>query len=338
MQKTIQFIAAFCLLFFLCSNVSQPGIYNGGGMAFSMLFPEDSLAYKKVQMQEEQIYIQLYKGYAVVKGRYKMVNTSTDKLSFKMGYPIKGIYYGGAGLANEVELDSIYKFKVKSNGTDLKINQKRYDEEKAAHVMTFSNQNWLTWQMDFLPNATNFIEVYFIVNTNNAKVAKGYNRRATNAFVYLLESGSVWKQPIEKGTFLIELKDNLKLEAITGISGHFNFKQYAQENILLGTKTNFSPTPKDNLIVTYSEVIANFDFQTLLTTDNELYSNIDQLSSKPLSKNLEPFQAKNPYEVKATFTGYLPLILTLLVLYLPYLLVGILVVFVLRFFYKKRKT
>ena len=106
----------------------------------------------------------------------------------------------------------------------------------------------------------------------------------------------------------------------------------------MGTKTNFSPTPKDNLIITYSEVIENFDFQTLLTTDNELYSNIDQLSSKPLSKNLEPFQAKNPYEVKATFTGYLPLILTLLVLYLPYLLVGILVVFVLRFFYKKRKT
>ncbi len=75
-----------------------------------------------------------------------------------------------------------------------------------------------------------------------------------------------------------------------------------KKNILLGTKTNFSPTPKDNLIITYSEVIENFDFQTLLTTDNELYSSIDQLSSKPLSKNLEPFQAKNPYEVKATFT------------------------------------
>lgn len=48
MKKITQLLTAFCLLILLCSNVFQPGIYNGGGMSFSMFFPEDSLVYKKV--------------------------------------------------------------------------------------------------------------------------------------------------------------------------------------------------------------------------------------------------------------------------------------------------
>ena len=88
MKKIVQILTVFCFIFLFCSNISQPGIYNADGMAFSMLFQEDSLSYKKVQMQEEKIYIQLYKSFAVVKGTYKMVNTSNENLSFKMGYPI----------------------------------------------------------------------------------------------------------------------------------------------------------------------------------------------------------------------------------------------------------
>lgn len=60
MKKITQLLAFLGLMMLLCSNVSQPGVYNSGGMAFTMLFPEDSLAYKKVQMQEEKIYMQLY--------------------------------------------------------------------------------------------------------------------------------------------------------------------------------------------------------------------------------------------------------------------------------------
>ena len=195
------------LLYILCSNVSQPGVYNSGGMAFTMLFPEDSLAYKKIQMREERIYIQLYKGYAVVKGVYQMVNTTSEKLSFKMGYPIKGIYHGGEVERNEVSFDSIYKFKVKSNGNELPILTNQFGDTN--QVMTFVNQNWLTWQMDFLPNQKNLITVYFIVNTNNGKVSRGYSRDYLNVFTYLLESGKVWKQKIKKqGIVFIPYIDN----------------------------------------------------------------------------------------------------------------------------------
>ena len=71
-------IAFFCTLLLSCillCNASQPGIWNAGGSgSFKLLFEEDSLAYKQIQMQSEAIYMQLYKGFAVVKGEYNFYN------------------------------------------------------------------------------------------------------------------------------------------------------------------------------------------------------------------------------------------------------------------------
>ncbi len=333
MKKIVQILISFSLILLLCSNVSQPGIYNAGGMAFTMLFPEDSLAYKKVQMQEEKIYIQLYKGYAIVKGTYKMVNTSNEKLNFKMGYPINGIYNGGEVDINQVQLDSIYKFKVKSNYKELTIDESIQDE--SDNVMTFNNQNWLTWSMYFSPKEVNFVEVYFIVNTNNGQVAKGYNRKDVNTFVYLLESGSVWKQPIEKGNFIVELKDNLKLEDISGISSHFNFQTTTSETILVGTKSNFSPTPKDNLIITYFKHQPDFQWESKLLQSEKLFDEIDAFSKENVSQKLKPYEAKNPYEVQPDFWSFLPGLLIFAAIAIPFVLGIVLVVFLYKFIKKK---
>lgn len=335
MNKLVHFLGLFCLILLCSSNVSQPGVFSSGGSSFTMLFPEDSSTYKKVQMQEEVINIQLYKGYAVVKGTYKMVNTSAENLTFTMGYPVKGIYNGGEVYGNEIELDSIYKFKVKSNQQQLSIIESAIG--KTSKVNTFQNENWLTWKMNFTPNQTNYVEVYFIVNTNNAQVVKGYSRSNCNAFTYLLESGKVWKQPIEKGNFIIELKDNLKLVNIQGISDYFSFKKVPNKEILIGYKTNFSPTPKDNLIVTYNETVENFNFETVLKNEEKLYNLIDILSNSVFSPKLEGFSSKNPYDIKTDAFAYLPLILTLAVIYLPPLLIGIVVFIIFRFIFKRIK-
>ena len=65
----------------LFANVAQPGLWGcGGAGSFSLLFEGDSNAYQKVQMQKERVSIQLYKGYAVVKGEYWMFNHSAEDI------------------------------------------------------------------------------------------------------------------------------------------------------------------------------------------------------------------------------------------------------------------
>ncbi|MCO6175438.1 hypothetical protein NHF50_10325 [Flavobacterium sp. NRK F10] len=316
MTKKIGPIFYLVILIAFCSNVSQPGIYNAGGTAFSMLFPQDSLTYKKVQMQEESIYIQLYKGFAVVKGTYKMVNNSNEKLHFTMGYPINGIYNGGEADLNQVQLDSLYKFKIKASGNELPINEMLIGDSGNATV--FKNENWFTWFVAFSPKEIKEIEVYFLVNTNEGGITKGYTQKQKNAFIYLLESGSVWKQPIEKGKFIVELKDGLKISDIAGISSHFNFQVNQDETILIGAKTDFSPIPKDNLIVTYGEKIPNFNFQYFLDQSEDLFNQIDVFSQQTEFRTTKPFISKNPYEIEPDFWSFLPVVALILAFITPF--------------------
>ena len=165
------------------ANAAQPGIWNGGGTVFTMLYPQDSLTFKKVQMQQERIYIQLYKGYAVVKGTYLFRNATDEKLNFKMGYPVNGIYYGGEIDLNEVKLDSLSRFKIRAKDEWLSLLKEAHPELNNDYKSPIpSSDNWMVWEMAFAPKESQSVEVYFIVNTNEAGVRNGYNNERKNAF------------------------------------------------------------------------------------------------------------------------------------------------------------
>ena len=331
------------LIFFisnkLYSNAAQPGIWNAGGTVFTMLYPEDSLSFKKVQMQQEKIYIQLYKGFAVVKGIYWFRNTTKDRLQFKMGYPVNGIYDGGETNLNQVSIDSLNEFKIKAKGNWLPLLKQSYPElnNNNKNPIPFSD-NWKVWEMTFQPNEIQIVEVYFIVNTNNAQVTKGYNVDYKNAFIYLLESGSVWQSPIENATFYTQLMDGLLPTDINGISTGFNFKYSEKYKLFSGEKHNFSPTPKDNLVISYYNKEDDFLFKNILSKANSLYLSINDLSALP-KNNIEYKAIKlgNPYYAKPTVDGFLPILLTYFLIYLPVIIIIILIILFIRYMLKRRK-
>ena len=304
------------------ANAAQPGIWNAGGTVYTMLYPEDASTFKKIQMQQERIFIQLYKGFAVVKGTYVFKITTNEHLQFKMGYPINGIYSGGENDLNQIILDSLSQFKIKANNRWLTLEEEKYTEinTNAQNINAFSD-NWKVWQMLFAPNEIQKVEVYFIVNTNEARIRKGYNIEKRNAFIYLLESGNVWKDNIEKGEFYIQLMDGLTPENVQGISNGFGFKFNTQYQIFAGQKTNFTPTPKDNLIINYSQFNENFSFENAIKQTNELFVKIDQMSQLSFeSLTYSNIKLGNPYEVESTIEGTLPGLLTLFVIFAPFII------------------
>lgn len=342
LQKYLNLLLLFISIFSAqktFANAAQPGIWNAGGTVFTMLYPEDSLSFKKVQMQLERIYIQLYKGFAVVKGSYVFKNTSNENLQFKMGYPVNGIYAGGETDLNQITLDSLSQFKIKANERWLDLIKENHPElnHNDRNVNPFSD-NWMVWQMAFAPNEIQTVEVYFIVNTNDAQVRKGYNLENRNAFIYLLESGSVWKQPIEKGNFYVQLKDGLTPENLQGLSGGFNFKFNEKYQLFAGNKSHFSPTPADNLVAAYYEKIENFDFAKHTAEADKLFSAIDELSRISFNE-LTYIEAElgNPYEVKSTIGGALPGLLTIFVIIAPFLIIAALIAILIWGFVKWRK-
>lgn len=325
------------------ANAAQPGIWNAGGTVYTMLYPEDAITFKKVQMQQERIFIQLYKGFAVVKGTYVFKNTTNEHLQFKMGYPINGIYSGGENDLNQIILDSLSQFKIKANNKWLSLEKENHPEinTNTQNINAFSD-NWKVWQMQFAPNEIQKVEVYFIVNTNEARIRKGYNIEKRNAFIYLLESGSVWKNNIEKGEFYIQLMNGLTPENVQGISNGFGFKFNTQYQIFAGQKTNFSPTPKDNLIINYSQFNENFSFEKVIKQTHELFVKIDQMSQLSFeSLTYSTIKLGNPYEVESTIEGTLPGLLTLFVIFAPFIIgflgVGIAVWVIIKWIRLKKK-
>lgn len=260
------------------ANAAQPGVWNAGGAVFVMLYPEDSSVFRKIQMKKESIFIQLYNGFSVVKGVYFFSNTTNEELSFKMGYPTNGIYNGGDILLNQVRVDSISYFKIKADGQWLTVERRNID--KRDNFTLFEN-SWHVWEMSFRPGEIRQVEVYFIVNTNNAKIVSGYKQSRKNAFIYLLESGSVWKQPIDTARFYIQLLDGLTTADLNGISKGFDLKISDINQLLIGYKTDLSPTPKDNLVIVYGNKSLDFDFGMVARNHKNLFERIERFASLP---------------------------------------------------------
>lgn len=341
MKKNFHLIAAF--LGFLCliipqktfANAAQPGIWNAGGTVFTMLYPEDSSTFKKVQMVEEKIYIQLYKGFAVVKGEYIFKNTTSEKLNFKMGYPVNGIYSGGDLDLNQIHIDQLNQFKIKANNVGLPLIEEAITEY--GKINNFSD-NWKVWQMNFLPNEIQKVEVFFIVNTNNGIIRKGYEKKRYNAFIYLLESGSVWKNPITKGDFYIQLMDGLQEKDVKGLSDNFGFRYNEKEHLFYGRKTQFSPTPKDNLVVTYFHYIENFQFENNIIQSEKLFHSVEKFSQLSFQNiSFSKVELRNPYEVKNTIFGFLPGLLMTFIIVAPFLIIVIFVAILVWAFVKWRE-
>lgn len=302
---TISFFFVLSLVVVNASaNTAQPGIFRAGGTTqFMLLYPGDSIGFRKVQMVDEKIAVQLYRGFAVVKGTYKMYNPTDVLLTLKVGYPVNSQVRGlGRGsTATEIFFDQLYALKSYSNGKENMLIKAPIDS-----LQPMDDNNWYVWVDTFKPKDTTTISVYFIVNTNNAEIIQGYRNSQSNAFIYLLETGATWKQPILSGEVKIELMDELTIKDIKGLTPTSLFNVDAGRNILVYKFTNLSPTFDDNVALVYTPNMDHFDFAYISQKRNPLFASVDSFSLRSTSElTLAPHTFKNPYDVEKTNWGSL---------------------------------
>lgn len=282
------------------ANSAQPGFWDAGGTgSFSLLYPEDSAAYKKVQMVNELVAIQLYPGYAVVKGTYWMHNTTNDSLSFKAGYPMYGHYTAETEHYSlmDISFDSLYSLKVRLDGDDVLEYGKEY---RGAN--RWEANNWYVFQVHFAPMDTVMIEVYFILNTNNTTISQGYDRDNTNGFIYLLETGATWKQPILQGEVRIQTMGGLSIDDIVGIAPDSVMQLDGATQTIVYIFNNLSPNHDSNVVIAYGEQIEDFDFAGVVSRSGELYEAVEALALQKPSVSLKPIEFDNPFVVHS-FSG-----------------------------------
>ncbi|MFK7925431.1 MAG: hypothetical protein AB8H47_25990 [Bacteroidia bacterium] len=281
MSYVIRFRLLFCLLLplwgTLSANVAMPGIYNAGGASgFQLLFPEDSLSFATIEMNREQVVAQLYPGFAVIKGTYWLTNPTADTLSIHMGYPINGIYEASRSARRfAINFDDLYAMKVYADGQKMTVYQEEHREIEYA-------ENWYLWQQKFAPDTTTKIEVFFMVNTNDANILEGYTKDYHNAFLYILESGRAWAGQIGQGEIVVQIMPPLQGENIWGAMPDSGFVYNPQEQILIHRFSNWEPAQGENIGIIYGERLEEFDFVAQLENAESYFDLVERLALRDL--------------------------------------------------------
>ncbi|MBI1307393.1 MAG: hypothetical protein GC181_12385 [Bacteroidetes bacterium] len=303
MRHSLKIVFSVCLISLIsnsvCANSAQPGIWNAGGTGtFSFLYPNDSMNFQKVQMVDEKVSVQLYSGYAVVKGTYFLVNQSHDTVKIHAGYPVNSFHdFGKSHYLTGIHFDSLSQLRVKVNHLEVKDILKPIDNEKLEQF----GKNWYTWVTTFIPGDTTVVEVYFLMNTNDAAVSQGYNRDHINAFLYILETGANWMQPVKRGEVRIQLMDGFTLKNVVGGSPDSIFQWNEQRGILLYRFENLFPTEDNNIVITYGQDDKTFDFSAVVTVADNLFREIENFSGTDLSRlEFKSVTLETPFITRST--------------------------------------
>ncbi len=299
-------ILLFCCLILLpqpgYSNAAQPGIFDAGGTGnFVLLFPGDSVYFRKIQMIDEHIAIQLYRGFAVVRGEYKMLNATDSPVSIKVGYPVNASIHSGDDNYGtfQVFFDQLFALKSYTNGKENSL-----IIQPAAERLAIGENNWYVWESTFKPKDTTTLTVYFVVNTNNTIVREGYTIDKNNGFIYLLETGATWKQPIANGEVKIALMDDIHVKDIRGISPSSVFRVNEADGILYYHFNDLYPTGEDNIVLVYTDAIEKFDFSYVSQKRQLLFGSIDSFAKQNVDQSrLMTMSFKNPFKVQSTSFG-----------------------------------
>jgi hypothetical protein len=327
---------------FTFANTAQPGIRAAGGTgSFTLLFPEDSLSYKKVQMRKELVSIQLYKGFAVVKGEYWMYNDTEEVISMKTGYPISAQYTSSKNNASdltEIFFDKLFKLKVIVDNQPVNYQKLEFEtsDPKIYPVVYNEKPKWYIWTTNFNPGETK-IEVYFIINTNDSKVSRGYSKESSNGFIYVLETGASWKPPIGAGKIRVQLMEGLTKKDIKGVSPGSIFNDHEAENFLEYSFENLVPDHEDNVVITYSKRVENFNFENITSQSSVYFKEVDSFSmitTDNSTNNLVDFDS--PFDISNSGNIAVNLVMYFIVYGMP-IIVGLIIILIIARIIKRRK-
>lgn len=338
-MKNLLLIAFFFLLADVSANIAQPGIYSaGGGSVFTLLFPEDSTAFDKVSMDGEQVSILMYPGFAVVRGEYTLRNLTDSSLTFHLGYPVNHIVESEASHMDmaSVWFPDFYGVTVYEDGIQQSVrldSSLRYDLASGYDYL-----DWYVWETTFEPGEEQMIIVYFLANTNEASVLQGYDKNRDQIFMYLLESGAVWRGPIGEGEIRISGRNGAILSQQERIATRLPVRYHTESQSLIVRFQNLHPTPVHNVILRGAESIESFDFQSIAQNPSSYYQEADRYSKLEIPREgLRTVEKLDPFAVTGIKSGWLVGSFMILGILAPVLIGTALVIFFVILYLRRRK-
>jgi hypothetical protein len=261
---------------------------TGYGSRFTPLFDEDSVHFGKIAMQKETVLINIYPGFAAIKGEYWMQNTTSTPITMTVGYPVKGVFEEDK--IGNIHFEDLSNLKVLVNGQPVQTSR------TGDTTRNLLNQEWHYWKTTFAANSITRLTVYFLTDNSNTVLREGYNTSNGNAFSYILESGRAWGGNIGNGQILIQLMDGLELDDIKGV---------LPDSTLMGDNThlqftfsNLEPYPANNILIWYDR--GSIDFKSVSSKAENYFAVLDKFPIADFNQPAFKIVSKNDFEPAST--------------------------------------
>jgi hypothetical protein len=333
MKPWILFLSLISYNTFAQTNPSMPGIWNAGvGGQLYPPFEKDSVHFGKIRLQKELVLVNLYPGFAVVKGEYNFLNLSGEDIRMHVGFPLNGTY--ASAEVDNVVFNDLYGFRAFSN--QQPVNSYRLsDSGEVLPVRLISDSsssneitNWYAWEQDFPRGQPVTLTVYCITQNNLARFIRDSQSRDGNAFGYVLESGRAWAGNIGIGQILLKLNEGLSMTNVQGILpakgiiGDLTHIQYSFNNL--------KPGPGHNLLVWYQGAPPDFKFdKRVIPAADTLFKMMDAFPITEFNNPAFTTLERNNFSLAdsgLTFSGALYFLL----FSIPWIVLGGFVIFLLR--------
>ncbi|MFN8286089.1 MAG: hypothetical protein U0V74_05010 [Chitinophagales bacterium] len=329
-KRALAFLFVTLSILNLQANSAMPGFWNNGnGSEFYPLYLADTPYIGKIQMQSEEILIHLYPGFGVVKGTYHMLNPTDKPISIHTGYPINGHVSNPEVFA--VHLSDVYGLRVLVNDSAVAIEKAKGDNATISTDVFGYSYNWYVWQMTYAPKSVTTITVYFLVNTQDAQLAHGYDRKHGNAFTYILESGRAWKDSIDEGEIKVFLKGGLKTSDLFGVLPKGQFS--GNDTFLYHTFTKLEPTDSDNVVLWFKQLAPAINFDSIRADSAYYFKAMDVAYLQPTG--LTQIKAAD-FETGSTGSFMVGLAL-FTVIFGPFILLAIILIALVWWWLRRRK-
>ncbi len=252
------------------ANAGMPGFWDvGTARTLLPAFSEDIKDSEQIEMQSENIKVNLYPGFAIVKGEYYMLNTSKKNINIHVGYPENGIFINK--ILDNVIFNELSNLEVYIDKKKVPVSLLKSNLEKKSTL-----DKWYVWQNKFESKKLTKITVYYMVDTHFAHLHMGYDTSEGNGFAYILESGKLWKNKISHGNIIINLMEGLNRNDIVGILPKSTLEYDKESNSIRYKFSNLEPSQNDNIIIRYKDRTDKFKFDKIKSNYKNYYSEIDK--------------------------------------------------------------
>ncbi|MDB5191657.1 MAG: hypothetical protein JWQ96_1220 [Segetibacter sp.] len=271
------------------ANANMQGIYHSGFA--SQLYPllkEDSVHFGKIKIQNQRVLINLYRGFAALKVEFWMYNATNETITMPVGYPLHGNY--PQPQLEHIFFRDLFKLRVFVNDrrvafanlNDTATHELEKDIEEP--IKDIKVREWYFWQTTFPAHSVTKITTYFLTNTNDAHLRKGYSGQTQNGFSYLLEKGRGWGQHIDSGSIYIQLNNGLTVKDFLGVIPAN--KLVGDDTHVQFTFNSFNPSPADNIIIWYkAKKDVEFNFWEVQTKARKYFYELDNFPIDAFNKS-----------------------------------------------------